>query len=182
METYARSIHQVDAPRIDISRESLISLLQRLRKIPQGTHHFVHSAGWLLRSQRFCQSHRLFRFDAFLKHAAQDCKRCVPAGSGDTPLRVLIWLAFSLAAILSIPLLFLLWCISDACLAGLQLLCRLGSLSCCGQHPQSIDRRTRCCIQKRRHRGHTPSRFDLFGFSVGSDSVNPAAISALLHL
>jgi hypothetical protein len=31
METYARSVHQVDAPRIDISRESLISLLQRLR-------------------------------------------------------------------------------------------------------------------------------------------------------
>ena len=31
METYARSVHQVDAPRIDISRESLISLRQRLR-------------------------------------------------------------------------------------------------------------------------------------------------------
>ncbi len=31
METYARSVHQVDAPRIDISRESLISLLQRMR-------------------------------------------------------------------------------------------------------------------------------------------------------
>ena len=31
MEAYARSVHQVDAPRIDISRESLISLLQRMR-------------------------------------------------------------------------------------------------------------------------------------------------------
>lgn len=31
METYARSVHQVDASRIDISRESLISLLQRMR-------------------------------------------------------------------------------------------------------------------------------------------------------
>ena len=31
MERYARSVHQVDAPRIDISRGSLISLLQRLR-------------------------------------------------------------------------------------------------------------------------------------------------------
>lgn len=31
MEAYARSVHQVDAPRIDISRESLISLLRRMR-------------------------------------------------------------------------------------------------------------------------------------------------------
>ena len=31
MGAYARSVHQVDAPRIDISRESLISLLQRMR-------------------------------------------------------------------------------------------------------------------------------------------------------
>ena len=120
METYARSIHQVDAPRIDISRESLISLLQRLRKIPQGTHHFVHSAGWLLRLQRFCQSHRLFRFDAFLKHAAQDCKRCVPAGSGDTPLRVLSCSAFPMTVILSVAAPFSFCCISETCSMGLQ--------------------------------------------------------------
>jgi integron integrase len=31
METYARSIHQLDAHRIEISRESLITLLQRMR-------------------------------------------------------------------------------------------------------------------------------------------------------
>ena len=31
MQTYARSIHQLDAHRIDISRESLITLLQRMR-------------------------------------------------------------------------------------------------------------------------------------------------------
>ena len=31
MEAYARSVHQVDAPRIGISRESLISLLRRMR-------------------------------------------------------------------------------------------------------------------------------------------------------
>ncbi len=31
MEAYARSVRQVDAPRIEISRESLISLLRRMR-------------------------------------------------------------------------------------------------------------------------------------------------------
>jgi len=31
MEAYARSVHQVDAPRIDVSRDNLISLLRRMR-------------------------------------------------------------------------------------------------------------------------------------------------------